>query len=141
MIEENSYYKINGLWWYLSTIQQKNIFFIFSLYRNFYKCKNEKWVKIILNANGMPRNLVRMQFEAILCIESCYIDQEKNMKTLFSEFFNLFPTVPNLTVWEQVNFKFFGKFWIFGPISKMWDHKKIMLSGGSRKRCFFGVLH
>ena len=38
------------------------------------------------------------------------LDQEKSMKTLFSEFFNLFPIMPNLTVWTQVNFKCFAKF-------------------------------
>ena len=128
-----------GIWRLWSRKMSFSDFSHFFLNRNFCKCKSEKWTKIILIANGMPRNLVRMWFAVILCIESCQI-KKKSLLTLFSDITHLYPTVPNLTVWEQVKFKFFGKFRIFCPISELWDHKRIMLNGGSSKRCFFGVL-
>ena len=79
-----------------SFLCQKGHFWIYS--KNFshfwvWPWKIKRLPKMILFANGMSRNLVRMKFALILCVESCQT-RKKCLVTLFSDFSPFFQACP-----------------------------------------------
>ena len=65
----------------------------------------ENWTEIILLANGMSPNLVRMYFGVSLCVESCQTDK-KCLVTLFSDFSQFFPAWPIYPCGNRLNSNF-----------------------------------